>query len=426
MANVQGNEEALTSVVVRTARRLGLDLGTDLSTERSLPVDVDRVWIPNQAGLVLGPTLGCLRYLPRSPDEAVRVDCGLAFELMLDPSWTAPNARIAVSLHSSLAGATYKILTPGSRWKVPNGFREFYCYNADQLNLFIGAVDGNWPIGFCAFLVGRSVGATEDLQHLASQAYSSIIWQGDMLQVNPFIPTANLQAVRMFILGLSATNAIRQAWFAAITAQVYAPYYAGVGNELLPESTTPESGISAGRICSYARGILSGRGVMDSANEPDMLEIEIPPETDLFHATASLVVGNDATPATKLMTIIQGVPSVGHQRQTRAHRTRKILYDDTSVVAGTLNPILRFLDKIHRATIHITAGGIPTVYTVAEVREDGTLSVIPGTSAPAVNIVDAIGPGMNVNRNVPSRMQVTVTAPAAQTVRLVVYGHFDD
>ncbi len=124
-----------------------------------------RVWPPSPAAGIAGNSLGFLRYCPRDPTAALRVDCELAYSLTLDRHVTAPNAVVGVSfLRASGSRGAWQYLFPGETVYVPAGFRHFWLYNADNLDAIALFFLANLPLGHCGFTIGLRPGTAAPSQ----------------------------------------------------------------------------------------------------------------------------------------------------------------------------------------------------------------------------------------------------------------------
>jgi hypothetical protein len=107
-------------------------------------------------------------------------------------------------------------------------------------------------------------------------------------------------------------------------------------------------------------------------------------------------------------------------------RNPYLLYDQTSTSGGSLDtgalPTGRFSSLL---LVAVAAGAAaPTAWVASEVGVDGIANALATFTAPGIgaSVGAGLGPGCTVALPVPQRTKVAITAGAASTVRLKVYG----
>lgn len=144
-------------------------------------VHPQRIFDPAVPTTDLGAMLGCLRFMPRHA-PGLRIDCGQAYSLTVDPEQTAPNAQIGVSLQGSSAEQDFVVLKPGDTLECPTGFTWFQCFNADQQDQIFNLVaqPANANLGYCSFLLGNVPGATPHMRHRSLMPLAALIQHGQL------------------------------------------------------------------------------------------------------------------------------------------------------------------------------------------------------------------------------------------------------
>ena len=116
------------------------------------------VALPGAPAGVTGASLGCYRYLPRSPGSALQVTCPRSFGIGLDPLKSGPGVVLGISF--DVAGSTKQasmMLRPGDWLDVPAGFTSFSIFAADGADLYQSVVT-RFPLGYVSLVLGLAVG----------------------------------------------------------------------------------------------------------------------------------------------------------------------------------------------------------------------------------------------------------------------------
>lgn len=185
------------------------------------PTTFVRAWPPSPDGVQPGgDLLGFLRYCPRDPAAAVRVNVPKSAWVMLDPMATAPNAMIGVSFNPHYARSSWHLMHPGDVVYAGGEFYEFWIFNADGLDLVSGGLPAApvRPVGYCGFLVGRGTPPTRTGVNPQTRICGFTV----LSEGSPIIPAGSCTRFRVYLRPLSAAKAIvASAWTGEIRVQPF-------------------------------------------------------------------------------------------------------------------------------------------------------------------------------------------------------------
>jgi hypothetical protein len=401
--------------------------------------DLMRLW-PPAVGSQPGQSLGWLQAAPRTPEAAVEVVCpATAYTLTLDPEWTAPNARIALSFGSgaSRRRSLDAVLRPGQTIERPAGFGRFWIYNADGLEL-VTSVVANRNFGYCAFLVGMKPGTRPfypSQPHPAAPAAAIHYGVPGIFSTSPALNPAGLGALRILASGLNAGNLeVAGQWYTELLLCAF-DRLGSPGGILAPSMLeTPDLPVPVAELVTMARvglGPALASGLGGTAQWSDLVTVPVPRGCfSLVFCSNGVIVPAGSTIA-KVGIVVEGIPLSGDLPPPS--RREIIIYDVTSGAGLALDTGTLPTGDFDALYVDALASAGTMQLSPFEVSDAGVNRAVATPPAAAIAQQGAWGLGTAVPTGfaatawavpypVPPRVRFTTSAAAAGTTRLRVLG----